>query len=189
MPRPLLLLSVLYFLVANHLTAQAQNDLERLKVTKEISMLVPAQFLPMTQSDLVNKYVSYRMPIAMFTSADRRIDLGVNQNSSPWSSGDLNILKDFYKAGILNLFTEVTFIRDEIRDIGGRSFVVFEFVSRVSDEDQSFGGLSNPVSNYTYIMYTLHNQRVLLFNFTSPISYRSQWQEAAHQIMESVRIK
>ncbi len=178
---------VFFFLFT--LCVQAQNDLKRLKITKEISMLVPESFVPMSQSDIISKYVSARQPLAMFTSADRRVDLGINQNSSMWKESDLSILKDFYKAGILNLFTEVKFMKDEIREISGRKFVVFEFVSRVVDEENSISGLGTAVSNYTYIMYTLYEDRVLLFNFNCPQSERVKWQLAAGQMMESVRIK
>lgn len=168
----------------------AQTDLKRVKVTKEISMLVPESFTPMTQADMISKYVSARRPIAMYTSADRRIDLGINQNSSTWSDDDLGILKDFYKAGILNLFTEVKFVQEDIKDIAGRQFVVFEFVSKVTDEESTYSiGNNTSVSNYTYIMYTLYGNRVLLFNFSCPNSMRTQWEQAAGQMMESVRIK
>ncbi|MEP4533592.1 MAG: hypothetical protein ABJ004_10935 [Cyclobacteriaceae bacterium] len=177
------------FLCALVLTeASGQQDLQRLKVTKDISMKVPVSFNPMSRSEMVNKYVAYRQPIAMFTSADRQIDLGINKNSTQWTENDLTILKDFYKANIQNLFTEVKFIQEEVKTIGNREFVVFEFISKVTDEDKTFGGISSPVSKYTYIMYTLYQDSVLLFNFSCDTRWRPQWQAAAREIMESVRI-
>lgn len=167
---------------------QAQVSLERIKVNKYISMEVPASFVPMDQADLYNKYVSSRMPIAMYTSADRLIDLGINENSSTWAATDHTILQDFHKANILNLFDQVTFIQEEIKEIGNRTFVVFEFVSRVTDEESTFGGRTS-VSKYTYIMYTIRNNRVLLFNFTCPARMQSEWKDTAREIMESIRIK
>jgi len=166
----------------------AQQDLERLKVTKEISMKVPVSFSPMSRAEMVNKYVAYRQPIAMFTSDDRQIDLGINKNSTQWTENDLSILKDFYKANIQNLFTEVKFIQEGVKTIGNRDFVVFEFISKMTDEDKTFGGISSPVSKYTYIMYTLHKDSVLLFNFSCDTRWRPQWQATAREIMESVRI-
>jgi CRISPR/Cas system Type II protein with McrA/HNH and RuvC-like nuclease domain len=167
----------------------AQINLERYKITNDISIKIPTSFISMTEREIISKYVSYRQPIGMFTSEDRQVDLGINKNSTPWAGNDLDILKDFYKANIQNLFTEVKFLKEEIREISGREYVLFEFISKVSDEDKTFGGLSGPVGKYTYIMYTLYEENVLLFNFTCDIQARAQWQSTAGEIMESVRIK
>lgn len=167
----------------------AQKELERVKITKEISIKVPTSFIPMSPGEVNSRYVSYRSPIAMFTSSDGLIDLGINKNSSQWEGNDITILKSFYKANIQNLFTEVKFLQDDIIKISEREFVVFEFLSKMSDEEKTFGGVSSPVSKYTYIMYTLYDNNVLLFNFTCNVRKRAEWQSAAKEIMESVRIK
>lgn len=168
--------------------AQSQITLERIKVTKDISMKIPTSFALMEQADINNKYISARMPIAMYTSIDRQVDLGINENSSTWTANDLEILKDFYKANILNLFTEVQFIQQNIKDVGERSFVVYEFVSKITDDENAIGE-TQTISKYTYIMYTLRNNKVLIFNFTCPSKLKSQWESAAAEMMESVRIK
>lgn len=168
-------------------SSMAQTSLKREKITKEISMEIPESFTSMTQAELYNKYISDRTPIAMYTSADKRVDLGINENSSPWAGDDLTILKSFYKANISNLFTSVDFIQDEIKTIGDREFVVLEFVSTLVDENSI--GAANTVSKYTYIQYTLYNGKVLLFNLTCPALVRNQWQDTAAEIMSSIRIK
>ena len=170
------------------LNAQGQITLERVKVTKEISMEIPTTFSPMSQSEVINRYVSARAPLALYSDPGREVDIGINENSSPWVGSDLTVVKDIYKANILNLFTEVNFIQEDIREIGGREFVVFEFVSKTTDEQSAIGDIQT-ISKYTYILYTIRNGKVLLFNFTSPARQRSYWQEAAAEIMESIRIK
>lgn len=185
MIKKFLLLAVVFVVLS---PVHAQPQLERVKVTKEISMKIPVNFVPMSKAELYTKYVSSRPPIAMYTSPDRHIDLGVNENSSAWAGNDLEILKSFYKANIANLFTNVEFIQEDIREIGGRSFVVFEFVSKITDEESTFGG-GGTISKYTYVQYTLEDDHVLLFNFTCPARMRAQWQGAAKEIMESVRVK
>ena len=166
----------------------AQEDLKRIKVVKEISMKVPASFETMARADRISRYVSARDPLAMFTNKDRTIDLGINATLNKWEAGNLEIVKDFYKAGILNLFTEVNFIQEDIRKIGDRQFVVFEFLSKISDENNTFGSGSS-LSKYTYIQYTIYDDKVLLFNFTAPARLRNVWAEPAKEMMESVRIK
>ncbi|MFT6855264.1 MAG: hypothetical protein ACJA0X_001238 [Cyclobacteriaceae bacterium] len=180
---------VVILIFFNIVPLMGQKALERVKVDKNISMKIPVGFRPMSQSDLINRYNAFRKPLAMYTNENRQIDLGINENSSPWAGEDLEILSDFYRANISNLFTEVHFINDEIRAIGDRRFAIFEFTSKVSDESQTFGGGSNPVSKYTYIMYTIRNNKVLLFNFSAPARMRTLWEEAAKEMMESIRIK
>lgn len=163
----------------------AQGSLERKKITDYISMKIPSDFIAMVESERNRKYISAREPISLFSNLDRTVDLGINETSSVWGSGDLEILKDFYKSNILNLYNEVFFIQEEIISIDGRQFIAFEFNSKVVDE----GGLGKPIAKYTYIIYTLRNERVLLFNFSAPLRYRQAWQPIAREMMESIRIK
>ncbi len=162
------------------------QKLERQKISDEISIKIPSDFINMSEEERNRKYVSSRIPIAMFTNYDRTVDVGVNENSTRWGPGDLEILKDFYKANIQGLHTEVNFIQEGIQEVGGREYIVFEFTSKVYSEE-SFN--NNSVSKYSYIQYTLHNEKVLLFNFTAPLRHRQQWEPVARDIMASVRIR
>lgn len=182
-------LIVLIILLAVQSNVSAQKDMKRQKVTKEISMKVPNSFILMGVGEVNNKYVSYRTPIAMYTSQDGLVDLGINKNSTEWAGDDLNILKDFYTANIQNLFSEVKFLQSAIQQVGDREFIILEFISKMNDEEKTFGGMSSPISKYTYIMYTLYNDSVLLFNFSCDAKLRAEWQPAAGGMMQSVRIK
>lgn len=179
-------LTIVLFLLA--VMATAQTSLERIKVNKYISMKIPELFSPMSQQEMISRYVSARVPIAMYTYADQQVDLGINETSNEWGDGDLTIIKSFYKANIANLFTEVKFIQEDIQTIGDREFIIFEFVSKVSDEDNTFGS-GTSISKYTYIVYTLFQERVLLFNFTCPARFRQEWEATADEIMQSIRVK
>lgn len=179
---------VLLISTASQTMAQMPVSLERTKVTDKISMKMPTTFVPMSATDLASRYVSAKAPLAMYTSQDQQIDLGINVTRNTWQSGDLELLQSFYKANIMNLFSEVKMIQETIQDVGGRSFIVFEFVSKVVDEENAFGSTA-AISKYTYIQYTIYGENVLLFNFTCPAKIQQQWQSPAHEIMESVRIK
>ena len=122
----------------------------------------------------------------MFTNIERTVDLGINETSSTWQADDLVILKDFYKANILSLYNEVSFDQETIESIGSRDYIVFEFSSKVFNEG---GFRKDAVAKYTYIQYTLFNDKVLLFHFSSPFLLRSQWQPVAQEIMKSVRLQ
>lgn len=166
----------------------AQVNLNRIKIGKEISMEIPENFHAATAQEIIQKNVSARTPLAMYTDYNGQIDVVVNETSNTWQGGDLEVIQSLYKSSIANLFDEIDFIQEEIQEVAGRDFIIFEFVSTVSDENDTFGtGVS--ISKYTYIQYTLYKDKILLFNFTCPAREQNQWQTAAHEIMKSVRIK
>ncbi len=175
----LLLLSIISF------STSGQGALDREKVTDYISMKIPSDFIPLVESERNSKFLSAKEPIALYSNTDRTVDLGINETNSRWSIDDLAILKDFYKANILSLYTEVAFLQEEIITIDDRSFIAFEFNSKVVDER----GLGKPIAKYTYILYTIRENRVLLFNFSAPFRYRQTWQPVAQEMMNSIRIK
>jgi len=164
----------------------AQEKLTRYQLNDEINYLVPASFVPMSKSERIQKVVSNREPLAMHTSMDGEVSLGVNYNRMQWKEGDEALLHDFYKASILSMFDKVTFIQDEVREINGKKFAVFEFIGLLQSEN-AFSSKSS--ESYSYIQYTLHNNQVLLFNFGCKKRLMNQWQSIAREIMESVKVK
>lgn len=164
----------------------AQEKMVTHKINDEISYVVPESFNLMSQGDRIEKYVSSREPLAMHASVDGEINYGVNWNPMQWMDGDEQMIHDFYKASILSMFDEVEFIQDEIKEVNGKKFVVFEFVSILRSEN-AFSNRSS--RNYTYIQYTSYNDQVLLFNFACKDQLMSQWQPIANEIMNSVKVK
>lgn len=166
---------------------QSQSYMQ-VEATKNITLAVPSDFQPMTDDQIADKYFTNRRPVAMFTDPRNVVDLGVNESQTEWSEEDLVILKDFYKANISGLYTEVNYLREGLEEINGRSYAVFEFESIVKDEDNAFSQKSE-IRKYTYIQYTIVNGKSWVFNFTVPIRDKPQWQPIAGEIMNSVKIK
>lgn len=164
----------------------AQEKMVTHKINDEISYVVPESFNLMSKGDRIEKYVSSREPLAMHASVDGEINYGVNWNPMQWMDGDEQMIHDFYKASILSMFDQVEFIQNEIKEINGKKFVVFEFISMLRTEN----AFSNKSSrNYTYIQYTSYNEQVLLFNFACKARLMNQWQPVANDIMNSVKVK
>ena len=164
----------------------AQEKMVTHKINDEISYVVPESFNLMSKGDRIEKYVSSREPLAMHSSVDGEINYGVNWNPMQWMDGDEQMIHDFYKASILSMFDQVEFIQNEIKEINGKKFVVFEFISMLRTEN----AFSNKSSrNYTYIQYTSYNEQVLLFNFACKARLMNQWQPVANDIMNSVKVK
>lgn len=158
----------------------------KFQVNDDISYMVPESFALMSQGDRMQKFVSSREPLAMHSSTDRQVDLGVNWNPMQWVDGDEEIIHGFYKASIQSMFDKVEFIQDEVKDINGKKFIVFEFIGSLESENV-FSSKSS--KTYTYIQYTSYNDQVLLFNIGCKARLMSQWQPVANEIMNSVKVK
>lgn len=157
------------------------------KITNDISIKVPSNFLDMSNSERVTKYVSSRIPIAVFTSEDRNADLGINKTGMQWTEKDTELIYSFYKSSIQSFFDDIIFYKDEIKEINGRTFIVFEFQSVLKDDNSVIA--KKPERNYTHIAYTSYEDQVLLFNFGCPGRFQQIWQPVAADILGSIQIK
>ncbi len=160
---------------------------KRVKISDAISVSLPETFFPMSEQDISSRHISYRKPLAIYTSQERTVDFSVNTAVSQWPASDLNLMKGFYKASISSLFGKVEFIQDEIKVIDGKEFAVLEFISVTEDEEGS--SQKTPLKNYTYAQYAIVDGKTLVFTFSCLHRQKDKWQPVAHQIMESIKIK
>lgn len=158
------------------------------KITNYIKVSLPAEFSPMTLDDMVVKYPSPRKPTAMYTNPDRLVDFGLNETPNNWPANDLELLKNIYKSNILNLYDTVFFIQQVVQKINKREFIVLEFVSGI--EGKNIRGKRAPlIGTYSYIQYTVYNDKILVFNFSCPGFFKKEWEQSAKIIMNSIKIK
>ncbi len=162
--------------------------LVKTKITKEVTVSLPANFVPMTDDDMAKKYFTYRKPTAMYTNPDRLVDFGFNETATRWRKTDLPILQKFYKSSIVSMHNKVDFKQETIATINNRDFVIFEFTSEVTDEESNSLQKGGVTRQYSYIQYTIENNKVLVFNFTCPYQMKDKWQEVAKEIMASIKI-
>jgi len=168
---------------------QTPNDeLVKKQINEQIQLLVPSKFEPMSQELMDQRYLTARKPLAAFTNERQVVDLTVSTSNTRWQASDLPILKDFYKASLMELYDEVDFLKEEIEEINGRNFVVFEFTSLVKPGENSLTART-PVRRYTRIQYTVNSGQTLVFNFSCPQALQPKWLDTAQQVMESVKIK
>jgi hypothetical protein len=169
------------------LTSFQEVKLVKTKVNESITILLPEAFTLMNQTELNRKYVSAKPPVAAYTDYSKEIDLGVNIAYSRWNQEDLEIMKSFYKSNIMGLYNEVQFITENIQEINGREFVVFEFVGSVIDTEGTTINQS-AINKFIRIQYTIVQGKTVLFNFSCPEKVKEKWMPVASQIMESVKI-
>ena len=131
-----------------------------------------------------------RRPLAAYTDPNQQIAFGLNVSNTRWQPGDLAMLKDFYRASLLELYDEVEFITESVEEINKREFAVFEFVSVVRpDENETSFINQKPIRQYTYVQYTIHKKKTWVFDFSVPAQAQTEWQETAQKMMSSVRMK
>jgi hypothetical protein len=150
-------------------------------------MMLPRDFKPMTDDQIAERYFTYRKPVAMYTNPEGDVDFGLNVTATQWKAEDLDILQRFYKSSINKMYTEVKFEREGIEQINGKKFIVFEF-SAVVRPDKNEAMQLKARSSYTHIQYTVHNEKVYVFNFTSPYLQRAKWKNTAAEMMKTIKI-
>jgi len=177
--KSLLFLFILLFI-------QISEKLVKVDVTDQISVKIPEQFGKMTEFDLQQRFHSFRRPVAAFTDPDSQIDFVVNFSYSLWNSYDLDLLKDFYKASLMETYSEIKFLTEDIIEIDNRKFVQFEFES-VSESENSVN--LRPIAKYTRLLFTLEHGQTILFNFTAPLQLEGKWRDLSADIMDTIVIK
>ena len=100
---------------------------------------------------------------------------------------DLKMVQQFYKTSINSKYTDVKFIREEIKKIRKQDYVIFEFTSTVRDEDRKTNRLA-PIRRYTIVQYTIFNEKLLIFTVNVPIDLKEAWEKSANKIMESIKV-
>jgi len=163
--------------------------LKKVKLNENVSIRLPEDFLPMTDDDIARKYYTYRKPLAAFTNPEQVANFSFNQSVTPWRQKDIILLKDFYKASVMKLYTKVDFVQENIVSINKRDFAVLEFTSQVSDEDKNSPNFGKVTRGYDYIQYTVEKGKVLIFHFSCPFQMKENWSAKAKEIMMTVKIK
>lgn len=169
-------------------TGAVQHKLIKVKVNDSLSVLVPKDWSPMDEMDVTQRYPSVRAPLVAYTNYERVADFSVNISATQWPDDNVELAKEFFKAGVVNMFDKVEMISEGIHEVSGKKLIYFEFDSRVNGKT-SQEELREPVLRYTYIQYYIQPGQALVFSFTCPRRMKDQWQETAREMMTGVKIK
>ncbi|GEO03788.1 hypothetical protein AAE02nite_14520 [Adhaeribacter aerolatus] len=156
-------------------------------ITKNISVSLPQDFAVMPDEVIASKYPSPRKPLAAYTSPNRLVDFVLTERPSMFHKDDLKMVQQFYKTSIQNKYSDIKFMREEIKKIRNQDFVIFEFTSTVRDEDRKTNRLA-PIRRYTIVQYTIFNEKLYIFTINVPIDLKPSWEKPANKIMESVKV-
>ncbi len=164
------------------------SRLVRVKITDEISVMLPKEFKPMDDLDFNERFRSVRAPLGAYTDQDRLVAFSVNISATQWPDNDLEIAQKFFKSSLVNMFDRVDMLNEGISEINKKKFVFFEFESRMNGKNMSLEQQA-PVLEYTYIKYLVEPNRTLVFSFSCPRRMRPDWEITAHAIMSSIKVK
>lgn len=162
--------------------------LVKVKISSEITAMLPKDFVPMGDLDFSQRYPSVRKPIGAYTNPDHEVDFSVNISATSWPDSNLEMAQKFFKSGVMNMFDRVEILSEGIHEVNGKKLIYLEFESRIKG-DQSTLGNTEPVLRYAYLQYLVEPSRTLVFSFNCPARLKSEWQETAGKIMKSIKIK
>lgn len=175
-------------IIAFWLNSSDQIKWVRTKIGSDISLNLPANFSPMTPEDLIQRYPSVRTPIGAYTDPDRLADFSANISATQWPDGNIEFARSFFKSSVMNMFDRVEMIQEGVREQHGKTFIYFEFESRLNADRRNIS-TQDALARYTYIMYLVESSRTRVFSFTCTKDVREQWQPVAGEIMKSIRVK
>ncbi len=170
-------------LLGSMLSLNAQTTkFKKVKPYEGIKMSIPQDFVEMSESDMAQRYVTSKKPTMVYTNSNMEVDMDVNLTKNFWNSSDFNLLKDFYKSSIYNSHKRVEFIKEEVVEINKRKYVWLEYKSAFA---QRGGSLKK---QFTVILFTIVQDRILVFSFRCPQRRMEQWQEISHTAMNSIKV-
>jgi len=125
MIRLIFLLSIAFLLTSQ------EFKLVKTRISDHITARLPTDFYLLPPDELQSKSVSYRMPIAYYTNADKQVDFSVNNSASRWQEQDLVLLKEIYRSNIRNLFDDVEFVNETIQEINDQFDILISFQTSI----------------------------------------------------------
>lgn len=179
----------LLFLVLIVITKPVDDPkLVKVKISDQISAMLPQDFVPMGDMDFLQRYPSVRKPIGAYTNPDHEVDFSVNTSATSWPDTNLEMAEQFFKSGVMNMFDRVEILSEGIHEVNGKKLIYLEFESRLRG-DQSTLGNQESILRYSYLQYWLDGSRTVVFSFNCPARLEPDWKETAGKIMKSVKIK
>ena len=166
----------------------APVKLVKTRVADGVTVSLPADFYAMPPDDVAQRFPSVRAPLGAYTNQDRVVDFSANISATQWPDADLEIARQFFKSGLMNLYDKVEVIEEGVHIVNKKKYIFFEFESYVRGNKRQIGD-EDPILKYTYIQYLVQPKRTLVFTFSCPKAQRDDWQETARLMMKSVKVK
>jgi hypothetical protein len=158
--------------------------LKKQKLTNYLSMEVSTELRKMTQQELSSKFLGARIPDVALTEEQSAVEFTITASSTFWQDGDVSLLKEFYDSSIPPLFQEIDFSQKELVAINGKEFVAYQFEGKPVAE-----GNRSAEQRFTYLLYTIHKNGLVVISFSCPPYLKAKWQPIAQKMFESTKFR
>ncbi|MEM1408806.1 MAG: hypothetical protein AAGG59_18625 [Bacteroidota bacterium] len=182
------MLKFFFITIALLLGIPSSPKMVKTKIGESITVMLPDNLYAMSEDDMSRRYPSVRRPIGAFTTDSRLADFSVNISATQWRVEDVDMAKSFFKSSLFNLFDRVNLIKEEIKEIDEKKFIVYEFDSRLNGDPSSLEA-KNPILRYNYLQYLIINGKTLVFSFNCHPRLKEEWQPVVEEMMSSVKVK
>ena len=158
--------------------------LKKQKLTDYISMEVSTELRKMTQQELSAKFLGARIPDIAMTDEQSGVEFTITASPTFWQDGDVALLKEFYDSSIPNLFQEIDFSQKELVTINEQEYAAYQFDGKPDAE-----GNRSAEQRYTYLLYTIHKNGLVVISFSCPPYMKSKWEPIAQKMFESTKFR
>jgi len=144
----------------------------------KVSLETPKSFAPMTKEVLALKYPSSRRPTEVLSDETGGISIAFNHTASKVRPSQLKEAHTVLSKTFHNLHPSAKWIRDEVIEQNGSSFIVMELITAAID---------TKIHN---IMYGASvDGRLLFVAFNTTLEQSEHWLPIGQRIMSSLSIK
>lgn len=171
----LIFLAVLFF---------QEPVLKKQKLTDYLSMEVSTELRKMTQQELSAKFLGARVPDVAMTNDQSGVEFTVTASPTFWQEDDVALLKEFYDSSIPNLFQKIDFSQKELVTINEKQFAAYQFDGKPDAESNR-----SAEERYTYLLYTIHKNGLVVISFSCPPYLKSKWEPIAQKMFESSKFR
>lgn len=144
----------------------------------KVSILAPKGFGPMSQELINFKYPSSQRPTEVLSDSTGEVSLAFNYTANPIHPSQIKEAHASFSNMFRNIYPTAKWVRDEVSQQNGTSFIVMEFVAPALDMD---------IHNIIYA--TSVDGRLLLAAFNTTVRKADEWLPAGKEIMASIVVR
>lgn len=157
--------------------AHAEELEERAALNGRVTLLAPKNFTPLPENLLKSKYPSEWRPSEVLSNESGSVNLAFSHATGEVPA-DVDVLRQGLSEPFHKIYAEAKWLRDEVIEVNGRKFVLFEMITRSIDGD---------IHNILYM--TPLDGRLLLISFNTTKEEASQWLEIGRRMLQSIKIQ
>ena len=144
----------------------------------KVEILVPKELSKMSDEMWTLKYHNLPRPELVITDENGEINFLADLTQQPATESQIAAYKDFRVSNLKKTRTDVKIIGEGIKSINGKSIGFIKFSSQASDQ-----------SIFNFYFFTIVNGKILFLNFNCIEKLQKNWEKAADEIIDSLKVK